>query len=332
MDRQAPPSTEDFRHAGQLLLRLHGGVGEQSLTGFRHWVLEQLESILDFDSAMWGSASDEPRQMHEVCLYRQPRAMLESYARYQDDDFLRDEVCRVPGRTVNLADLMTPEQLLHQRIYREHAIPFHATQVLCTADVDPATTLIHTLVLFRADSQRPFSERDRQIKEFLFPHLLQMAREHCFRLLRRQAPVAGELYRMAVADGEGVLQQVEPGFSDLLSHEWPEWQGAGLPAPLIEDIEDTGETGCFDGSLIHARLQKTGGLLLLQLRPRVAADRLTARERQVARAYARGLSHRAIAAQLQISPSTVRNQLNSVYRKLGINDKSRLAEALRPLL
>ncbi len=332
MDRHAPPSAEEFFQAGQLLLRLHDGVGEQSLTGFRHWVLEQLESILDFDSAMWGSASDDPRQMHEVCLYRQPRAMLESYARYQDDDFLRDEVCRVPGHTVNLADLMTPEQLQLQRIYREHAIPFRATQVLCTADVDPTTTLIHTLVLFRADPQRPFSERDRQIKEFLFPHLLQMAREHCFRLLRRQAPVAGELYRMAVADGEGVLQQVEPGFSDLLSHEWPEWQGAGLPAQLIEDIGEADETSYYDGRHIHARLQKTDGLLLLQLRHRAAVDHLTARERQVARAYARGLSYRAIAGQLQISPSTVRNQLNSVYRKLGINDKSRLAEALRPLL
>ncbi len=332
MDRQAQASNEDFCQAGQLLLRLYGGVGEQSLAGFRHWVLEQLESILDFDSAMWGSASDDPRQMHEVCLYRQPRAMLESYVRYQDDDFLRDEVCRVPGRTVNLADLMTPEQLQGQRIYREHAIPFRATQVLCTANVDPVTTLIHTLVLFRADPQRPFSERDRQIKEFLFPHLLQLAREHCFRLLRRQAPVAGELYRMAVADGEGVLQQVEPGFSDLLSREWPDWQGARLPAPLVEGIDETGESGFHEGRHIHARLQQTDGLLLLQLRPRVVADSLTARERQVARAYARGLSHRAIAEQLQISPFTVRNQLGSVYRKLGINDKSCLAEALRPLL
>ena len=332
MDRHAPPGIEDFRRAGQLLLRLHGGAGERSLAGFRHWVLQQLESILDFDSAMWGSASEDPRQMHEVCLYRQPRAMLESYARYQDDDFLRDEVCRLPGRTVNLADLMTPEQLQRQRIYREHAIPFRATQVLCTADVDPATTLIHTLVLFRADPQRPFSERDRQIKEFLFPHLLQLAREHCFRLLRRRAPAAGELYRMAVADGEGVLQQVEPGFSDLLSEEWPDWQGAGLPAPLIEGIDKTGGIGFYDGRLIHARWQKTDGLLLLHLRPRVAADRLTAREREVAHAYARGQSYREIAGRLQISPSTVRNQLNSVYRKLDINDKSRLAEALRPLL
>ncbi len=322
-------SSDDYRRAGNILLHLHEAVGERSLGGFRAWVLEQIEEILDFDSAMWATASDQPRQMHEVCLYRQPEAMLDSYICYQDEDFLRDEVCRVPGHTVNLADLMTPEQLQRQRIFREHAIPFRATQVLCTADVDPDTTLIHTLVLFRADPQRPFSERDRQVKEFLFPHLLQLAREHCFRFLRRQAPVASELYRMAVADGEGVLQQVEPGFSDLLSHEWPEWQGAGLPAPLIEDA---GETGCYDGRHIHARLQKTGGLLLLQLRPRVEADLLTARERQVARAYARGLSYRAIAAQLQISPSTVRNQLNSVYRKLGINDKSRLAEALRPLL
>jgi len=331
MDRQASPSSKDFRQAGQLLLRLHGGAGEQSLTGFRHWVLEQLESILDFDSAMWGSASDNPRQMHEVCLYRQPEAMLQSYARYQDVDFLRDEVCRRPGHTVNLADLMPLEQLRRQRIYREHAIPFQATQVLCTAELDPVTTLIHTLVLFRADEHRPFSERDRQLKEFLFPHLMLILCNHCFQHMRRHCGDASDLYRAGVANRDGVLQQVEPGFTELLCREWPKWQGAVLPVVVTERLQAAKDNHSFDGRFIHLRLRRASPLVLLQIRELTAADQLTPRERQVARAYAEGRTYKAIARELGLSPSTVRNQLYAAFGKLGIHDKSQLAEALRPI-
>ena len=45
---------------------------------------------------------------------------------------------------------------------------------------------------------------------------------------------------------------------------------------------------------------------------------------------ARGLSNREIAAELGKSPATVKNQLVSVYRKLGVNSRIRLMVLFRP--
>jgi DNA-binding CsgD family transcriptional regulator len=74
------------------------------------------------------------------------------------------------------------------------------------------------------------------------------------------------------------------------------------------------------------------GLVAVGGRPRrgsaVGVDGLTAAERKVAQAAARGLSNREIAAELHIAPGTVKNELASVYRKLSLNSRSQLHAAL----
>lgn len=43
---------------------------------------------------------------------------------------------------------------------------------------------------------------------------------------------------------------------------------------------------------------------------------------------AQGLQYKEIAGRLLVSPSTVRNQLSSVYRKLNVKNKTSLARVL----
>ena len=57
-------------------------------------------------------------------------------------------------------------------------------------------------------------------------------------------------------------------------------------------------------------------------------DALTAAERRVAEPAAGGLSNRAIAQELYVTPKTVENQLGRVYGKLGIASRAELAPAL----
>ena len=54
-------------------------------------------------------------------------------------------------------------------------------------------------------------------------------------------------------------------------------------------------------------------------------DRLTARERQVARAVARGHSNREIARGLGVKEQTVKNHLSAIYAKLGVRNRLALA-------
>lgn len=55
--------------------------------------------------------------------------------------------------------------------------------------------------------------------------------------------------------------------------------------------------------------------------PRVTLPELTPREAQVLELLAQGYSNKAIAKALAISPETVKDYLNGVYRKLGVRDR-----------
>lgn len=58
------------------------------------------------------------------------------------------------------------------------------------------------------------------------------------------------------------------------------------------------------------------------------ADRLTSAERAIAELVARGWSNQRIAAQRSVAPSTVAKQLQAIYAKLGVENRSRLARAI----
>ena len=76
-------------------------------------------------------------------------------------------------------------------------------------------------------------------------------------------------------------------------------------------------------------LSLQGDLWLLRARPKLAADGLSTRELEVAQRFATGESHKTIAQQLSVSPSTVRGHLTRIYAKLNINEKTSLVAEIR---
>jgi len=73
---------------------------------------------------------------------------------------------------------------------------------------------------------------------------------------------------------------------------------------------------------VRTELQATGERL--RARDPTAAEQLTAQELQIALAVADGLTNRAAAARLFLSPKTVEFHLTRIYRKLGIHSRSEL--------
>ena len=57
----------------------------------------------------------------------------------------------------------------------------------------------------------------------------------------------------------------------------------------------------------------------------VMINHLSARERQIVAAVARGLSNRDIAAEAGIAPQTVKNHLSAIFQKLKVKTRVQLA-------
>ncbi|MFN2491067.1 MAG: LuxR C-terminal-related transcriptional regulator [Actinomycetota bacterium] len=76
------------------------------------------------------------------------------------------------------------------------------------------------------------------------------------------------------------------------------------------------KAGLFDGDAVEAVLGAAGHRVS---RRRVGPAGLTAREIEVLRLAARGLSNKDIASRLVISPKTVANHIEHIYAKIGVS-------------
>jgi DNA-binding CsgD family transcriptional regulator len=76
---------------------------------------------------------------------------------------------------------------------------------------------------------------------------------------------------------------------------------------------------------VHAR---TARRLELGAHSEVLDERLSARERAVAEAVARGLANKEVAAALGLSVRTVENHLRSIFAKIGVKSRGKLAAKL----
>lgn len=313
------------RRLSEAVLHLHKGAREWPVASFQARAFEVVRGLIPFDSGMWGTASNDPHHMHSVHLDHQPREMIEEYmAGYQELDLVRPRVSAQPGVTVNLSDFMTREEQNACMIYREYMSRWGLECVLCTVLIEPVSSLIGFMSLWRKDPQKLFSETERRIKQFLVPHLMDAYREAQLRHMRAGArPASGARRAAAICDRFGILHAIEDSFVALLHEEWPAWRSAQLPQPLSSlSAESAG--GAYRGALIVVDSSHFGDLTLLEAHQNTAVDRLTAREREIAKLYALGKTNHEIADALCISASTVRNHLTALYRKLEIANKAQL--------
>lgn len=309
---------------GRFLLDLYRAGREIPYPGFKDWVFEQLGGLIGFDSAWWGSGSERPLNVHRVALFRCDPAILEAYPQFIEVDFFRDAVSRHPGKAMLFSDLMDRPSFEQTKIYREFGRRFKVEWSMGVVLIEPVSSLNEFITVWRHDAGDPFHEDDRRRFQCVVPHLFEANRAARVHHLR-EPQSAGRRVAWALCDEKGVLQDLVPAFVDLMREEWRSWSGATLPEPLIRAV---GHGRRFVGRRLVIDAQSHGGLLLLEARWRSSLDELTAREAEVAMAFARGETHTEVASRLGISPATVRNQIYRAYRKLHVNNKAELVMRL----
>jgi len=291
--------------------------------GFREDALQRLAQWLPFDSAVWasGRATAQGPEFHTVELWRQPPQLLVDYEVVKHLDPLFQRSAAAPGRAVSASAATSLPPVFMPLVQR-----YGLAHAMSTMSLASRSGLLNGISLWRSSPDRPFTPDDEAAMEAALPHLLKEAEA---RLLRGQPGAATPADARACADANGCLHAASARWLDLMQTEHASWQGPLLPTawhPLLSASAQP-QALRLRRTVLHVRPQPP--FALLQLRPRVPWDDLSPRVKTVARLAAEGHTHKAIASQLNLAPTTVRNQLAQAYADLGIHSRTDLAACLQ---
>lgn len=320
-------SVEDF---SDLLLNLGRESRALPMRAFQAYAMERLRRHLAFDAAIWGMTTqmeDDSHIVHDVYSEGTPENcgdQINFALKFTEPRILIARTClSSPGICFNFG----PEQLhtdIRQMLVTQY---FGAMHVLCTMSRSDIPQLLSFLSLHRSNAACAFSEDDRQLKQFLMPHLADMMQiNRVMQIASVRSNTLSSQTAMAVVDEVGVLCAAEPGFGSHLRNEWPEWDGPFLPKPLLTALSSGRKR--YIGMSFAFTFQQVYKSTLVTIARRTPADMLSPREYAVANEFANGESYKEVARHLGMSPATVRHHLRIIYEKLGVTDKGELSKIL----
>ncbi|OHC63777.1 MAG: hypothetical protein A2045_08445 [Rhodocyclales bacterium GWA2_65_20] len=311
---------------GSLLLELHHDCRRPAVVDFPQWSMDLVRSAIGFDTGYWGSGCvvDGEVVAHAYWLYRLPAESMQSWEKLKHRDTVSPLLLAQPSRVLNLTNAGLKEQ--HAFMYENFFRALGIEQFLGTYADNEVTGLFDVLAVYRADPAAPFSEEERQAFEGLVPHLVEARRaNYLSHMGAAECQIAAATHQLAAADAKGVLHAAQDGFAALMNLEWPGWRGPRLPDAVGARI---GAGRHYVGAAIAIDFEPALDMTLLHARRRSAVDRLSARQLEIARAFASGQSHKEIAQACHLAPATVRNHLAAIYDTLGIGSKAELATLL----
>lgn len=299
----------------EFLIELYKNAHYLPLDSFQHTTLLQLQNLLPFDYAAWGRGTADTRLVTDVVMVNQSAQVFSEWSQSVAMD---DDCCELLLKRVNSPAMFDDIRgYRHSFAYNEHWRHHDTAHMLATITTEPADGYISFVSLCNADVARGFQDNHRQLKQLLTPHLSSALRLNRDTAMRSLADTEGGI---AMVDASGWVLAHCASFMGLLQSEWGLRQQR-VPATVLPEMP---QPACWRGNAIQLEISPMGNYFLLRARHCNAVDCLSNREAQVAELFSSGLSFRAVAQVLNVAPSTVRNQIASIYEKLGINSKAKL--------
>ena len=289
---------------------------------------EQLRRLIPLDGGLLavGTIQGGVPQGHDVFLFEKSPELMESWETVKHQDRLAFAATSSPGTTINVS--ASGPIYDGCEVVRAHCARFDLEHMMCTAHIYADAGLYWVMSLYRSARRPAFTEAERETTELVSPHVFAATRNARLGELRTLTRVSdGHGQHAAIASAAGLVLEAEPGLVDVMRREWPDWNGPFLPPPL--EVALRAGSGRVVGKRIVVRVDAADDARLVHVRPRVAADELTERERSIADAFSLGESHREIGVRLGIAPATVRRHLANLYEKLGVSSKAELDRMLR---
>ncbi len=311
--------TAEIGRISEFLLALYRDAHQLRPDLFQHRTLTQMRHLIDFDFGAWGGGAADDREVSDVVVIDQTSSLFTDWSAVATEDAYCGLALKRINHSVMFEDV---PDFRHSRAYVEHWGRHDARNMVGTIMAEPVCGYVSFVGLCSADPARRFDEEQRYRKQLLMPHIssaLRLCRENW----AMRGAAAGE--GVAIVNQAGWVLASHPLFRDLMREEWGTFANR-LPADILQ-VCDTA-VGQWRGQAIQLRIECFANYYLLRATVLSPLECMTHREQQVAECFAGGLSHKDVARELGIAPSTVRNHLARIYERLGIARKSELVRLL----
>lgn len=322
-----------------LLIELYRAAQGMAVDEFQEFSLGLLNSLVPFDSAIYGSGvlKQQGLQIHECFLHNKPVEVLSDYAAITHADPVLRAARANPGRVIRFH----PPTLFLGKEKRQlfnYAKRYEHSNGMSTVHIDQDAPHAQILSMWRADKDSYFLKQDGWMAEQVMPHLLEALKVNQALAIHRSVK-GPDRSTAAIARQNGALHFCGMGFRKLVNMEWPDWESAILPGPLMDELARIGSTGFYTAT-IRVSVKCIGELLFLKasrvaasvscptIRPELlqGAYGLTPAEARVAIVLLEGSSARNVADYLNVSHHTVRTQIKQIYDKLGVDTRARFVK------
>ncbi|WP_158290145.1 helix-turn-helix transcriptional regulator [Ramlibacter sp. WS9] len=319
---QGPEEPPDAGQLSALLLHLYEAARATGVAEFQRQAMELVARYLPHDGCWWGRATFDGDQHRVHCSYL--HGLPEDVPQRLNTTDPQNVVARTTTKTPNRTHQFGLRELAAEPATEALTAHMGISQSLCIAHVENATGQMNFVSVVRREEVPLFNAGERQLLEWLMPHLAAALDVCC---AQRMASLrTGADSALLTTDMDGWVHVSEPAVAALLQREWAGWSGPRLPSGLSETLVRPPHR--FLGRRVQAEAEWAGEHLIVMVRPRKPVDLLTAQERAVAEAFSAGRPYKEVAEMLKLAPTTVRHHLRNVYLKLGVGDKGALARAL----
>ncbi len=309
---------------------MHERVRTDDAEGLARWAVGELSESLGFDAAWYGWAQIVPEgvEIHANASLNLPDTYFETWQSMAEEDVLAAQILENPGSVATYS-----RQGALQSDGMVYLADTHGVTEMATAmHSRPGRVASFYLSSYRVgQSTRSWSSDERDFLQCAVDQL--SAAMKLSTSEPGQGETRGEVSIFVNENGLGIL-----GLNNLrnqLGEFWPGWNGDQLPARLRSLIRVPGEHILTDRDLVVRCEDAPGlegmGLRKLTLRRLSPFDLLTYREREVAQTLATGKSHKEAARLLGVAPATIRNQTQSIYLKLDIDNRASLTAMVHDL-
>lgn len=303
------------------IANLYRAIQRGHVADFRGYALRQMQRLIPFDAAVWGSGGYGAQTFHTVITQGLADGYIGTLEQTRSLNPLLAAVIASPGRAIDLRSVISDDRFHHSPIYNQCFSRHGIERMMSYLDCGPQTGVHSVISLYRFERDRTFSEAERTLFERAAFHLT-AASAHALFMHISTLSQDDDGQRIAVCDRYGLLHQAEPGFRELLATGFGGAGGNDLPF----ELPICGE--CIQERGLCIETRPLGDLFSVRVWPCRAVDRLAGRDRAIVDGVCRGMTFKDIGRELQLAPSTISNRLYRVYRDLGVTSRSALVRLI----